>query len=307
MRLLVLLGVLLALGAAFALVESRWPGVPGQRRWRRGIVTDLLYYFASPLRQVVVQVTVIAAVAVAAALVLGLEPRDLRDYSDRDTFVSRQPLALQALELIVLADFLGYWSHRAFHAFERLWRFHAIHHSSVDLDWLSAVRLHPLNEALQNAVIVTPLFLLGFTPGAVAAYLPILTLYAIALHANVAWDFGPLRYVIASPTFHRWHHSDQPEALNRNFAGLLPLWDLFFGTLYLPRGRQPQHFGVLGGGVPGGVLGQLLYPFGRGSRGRKPASASPRSRSTRSERLLTAACLCGQAARHGRPQQRRQR
>jgi sterol desaturase/sphingolipid hydroxylase (fatty acid hydroxylase superfamily) len=107
------------------------------------------------------------------------------------------------------------------------------------------------------------LLLLGFSAGAFAAYVPFLTLYAIMLHANVGWSFGRLRYVVASPAFHRWHHTSEEEGLDRNFAGLLPLWDHLFGTLYLPRGLQPEAFGTRNTVVPDGVLPQLLFPFRR--------------------------------------------
>ncbi|HET8578957.1 MAG TPA: sterol desaturase family protein, partial [Methylomirabilota bacterium] len=89
------------------------------------------------------------------------------------------------------------------------------------------------------------------------------TFYAILLHANVPWTLGPLRYAIASPAFHRWHHTSEAEGRDKNFAGLFPLWDLLFGTFYMPRGRQPMQFGVAGDPVPEGLWAQLCYPFRR--------------------------------------------
>jgi sterol desaturase/sphingolipid hydroxylase (fatty acid hydroxylase superfamily) len=118
------------------------------------------------------------------------------------------------------------------------------------------------------------LILLGFQPGTVAAYLPFLTFYAIFVHANVRWDFGPLRYVIATPAFHRWHHSAEHDAVNKNFAGLFPLTDWVFGTLYLPKGVQPSVFGVSDLKVPGGFFGQLTFPVRRKSAKRVEATAA---------------------------------
>jgi len=69
--------------------------------------------------------------------------------------------------------------------------------------------------------------------------------------------------VIASPTFHRWHHTSEREGLDKNFAGLLAFLDVIFGTFYLPKGQQPRCFGVEGEDVPPTLLGQLLYPFRR--------------------------------------------
>jgi sterol desaturase/sphingolipid hydroxylase (fatty acid hydroxylase superfamily) len=178
--------------------------------------------------------------------------------------LSRLPLWLQAIVILVLGDFIGYWMHRAFHG-RRLWRFHAIHHSSVDLDWLSAVRLHPVNDALMRIAGTLPLLALGLAPAAVVGVVPVLTVMAIVVHANVTWDWGPLRSVVASPRFHRWHHTDETQARDKNFAGLFPLWDILFGTYYMPRQSLPSSFGA-GEHIPEGLWGQLLFPFRRSRR-----------------------------------------
>lgn len=180
--------------------------------------------------------------------------------ADPSRAVRRQPAWLQAIEVLLIGDFVGYWTHRLFHG-RRLWRFHAVHHASRHLDWLSSVRLHPVNDAVARMSGVVPILLLGFPPAVLAAYVPFLTLWAILLHANLPWSFGPFRYVIASPTFHRWHHTSEDEGLDKNFAGLFPFLDVTFGTFYMPYGRQPQRFGLKDETVPEGLLGQLAYPF----------------------------------------------
>jgi len=75
------------------------------------------------------------------------------------------------------------------------------------------------------------------------------------LHTQV-----PLRYVIASPTFHRWHHSNEPEAIDKNFAGLFAFIDLAFGTFYMPDQKQPTRFGITET-MPNGIIVQLRWPF----------------------------------------------
>ncbi|HLF70918.1 MAG TPA: sterol desaturase family protein [Dehalococcoidia bacterium] len=250
---------------AFGVVEWRWPGRRGQKRLRRGLLTDLGWYAFTPtlgkaFTGIVVAVSVIALARIFGA---GITAETLRAQTVRDTAISHQPLALQLIEFLLLADLAGYWQHRAFHRVGRLWRFHAVHHSSTDVDWLSSVRVHPLNDALASTAVATPLLLLGFSPAALAAYLPFLTLYAVMLHANVSWSFGPLRNVISSPAFHRWHHSAEAEALDKNFAGLLPAVDWIFGTLYFPKDKLATVFGVNGEQLPASFLGQLAYPFKR--------------------------------------------
>jgi sterol desaturase/sphingolipid hydroxylase (fatty acid hydroxylase superfamily) len=182
------------------------------------------------------------------------------------SFVTSLPIWTQGVLALVVADFIGYWTHRAFHC-GRLWPFHAVHHSSTQLDWLSSVRVHPVNDILGAIARVVPLLLLGFDPLVLAGVVPFFALYALVLHANVPWSFGPLRWVIATPAFHRWHHTSADEGRDKNFAGLLPIFDLAFGTFYLPKHAQPRVFGVAER-VPRGLLGQLAWPF-RAARSRE--------------------------------------
>ena len=104
--------------------------------------------------------------------------------------------------MIVAIDFIGYWLHRAFHG-KKLWPFHAIHYSSVELNWLSAARVHPVNDVANKSVQAMIVIALGYAPMLLAGALPFFTAYAIFLHANVSWDFGscgrcwPVRAFIA--------------------------------------------------------------------------------------------------------------
>ena len=259
-----------ALFALFAVLERLFPGIPGQRRFRRGMRTDVTYWFIySPIGRVLGVVAGVAALLlVAPAFGVSIDGASLRSWVHRETFITAQPAWLQVLELLLIADLTGYWAHRAFHVEKHLWSYHAIHHSSMDLDWLSAVRQHPVNDAAMTFVQALPLIILGFEPGALAPFAVFLVLYAIFVHANLSWNFGWFRYVVASPVFHRWHHTSELEGLNKNFAGLFPVFDMLFGTFYMPKDRQPRMFGVVGEEIPQGMLRQLIYPF------RKPGSAA---------------------------------
>jgi sterol desaturase/sphingolipid hydroxylase (fatty acid hydroxylase superfamily) len=237
----------------FGMLEALFAALPRQSIWRRDRRTDFLYWLFTPLAT---RAFGRGALFVAVALVTVAIGRPSSHW-----FAS-QPVALQALETLVAADFLGYWNHRAFHR-GCLWRIHAIHHSAQTVDWLAAARVHPLGEAVTAIVQFVPLYLLGFNGRALAAALPLLTAYTVFLHANLRWDFGPLRYLLASPRFHRWHHTSQAEGLDRNFAGLFPWLDVLFGTFWMPKEREPDRFGVAEE-VPAGLLGQLAWPFRRG-------------------------------------------
>jgi len=263
-----------ALTIVFWPLERLRPAIPEQPRWRRGTLTDLGYWFFTPLvtRVVTRAALIVAVVALAAAAGVPLRKPEVQAFLvGNGSAVQRQPLWLQVVEVLVLGDLIGYWTHRLFHGRE-LWPFHAVHHSSTDVDWLSSVRLHPVNDVVSRLLQAIPLLLLGFPPGLMAGYLPFLTFYALLIHANVSWDFGPLRHVVASPAFHRWHHTSQAEGLDKNFAGLFPWIDRLYGTYYMPEGRQARRFGILGGDVPDGLLAQLAYPFR--SRARTAAAAA---------------------------------
>lgn len=261
---------LLVASAIFWTLERRHPSFPDQHRARGETRLDLIYWFFTPLVTRAATRIALGLVFLALAASQGITLDELRRVAaTRQTWATSLPLWVQVPLVLLLADLLAYCSHRLFHC-RWLWPFHAVHHSSRTVDWLSSVRLHPINDAVSRIVQVLPLYWLGFNGAVLVALVPFLTLYALLLHANVRWSFGPLCHVLASPTFHRWHHTSETEGLDTNFAGLFPFIDLAFGTFYLPAGREPQHFGLSGeDDVPAGLLGQLAYPF----RSRAPRTA----------------------------------
>ena len=152
--------------------------------------------------------------------------------------------------------------------------FHAIHHSIEELDWLAAARVHPVDQILTKGVSLVPVVALGFSEWAIAVYAVLYQWQSVLIHANVRIGFGPLRLLFASPEFHHWHHSNDREARDRNFAGQLSFLDALFGTLHMPRGRMPTVYG-LDRPIPHRYAYQLLYPFvGDGAQQPVPALAS---------------------------------
>jgi sterol desaturase/sphingolipid hydroxylase (fatty acid hydroxylase superfamily) len=216
--------------------------------WR----TDLVYFAVSHL---LVQVTVLLTLAPATLFFAWAVRPGLQQA------VQAQPLALQLVEIVVVADLAEYVVHRAFHQVPWLWRFHAIHHSARALDWLAASRLHLLDIVVTRGLSFVPLYLLGFAPPALYAYLIFVSFHAVFIHANVRFRFRAIEWLVVTPRFHHWHHADAPEAVDRNFAVHLPLIDKLFGTAYFPDGRWPDSYGLAGRPVPGGWLRQLAWPF----------------------------------------------
>ncbi len=248
-------------------LEKLFPARPRQPVRRAGFRTDLLFWFFTPL---CTKAVTYATVVFACGLVMHMAGRPL-DLSALDGWgpVGRQPLWLQFVEVFLLADLIFYWTHRWFHT-TRLWPFHAVHHSGTELDWLSAMRFHPVNDTLTRLCQAMPLDLLGFSPVAILGMVPIVVVFIVVTHANVPWTWGPLRHVIVSPVYHQWHHSCEAKAIDKNFAGVLVVWDRLFGTHYWTAGERPKEFGVKGGGVPVGLVGQILYPFRAATRGTGP-------------------------------------
>jgi sterol desaturase/sphingolipid hydroxylase (fatty acid hydroxylase superfamily) len=243
------------------LVIERFLGRRRGRPWiRSGWLVDSTYWLFMPL--VTKALTRFAFLLPVLVLVgFGLAKAEDFRLGQYHGFgpLAQQPVWLQVVEIYVCFDFIGYWTHRLFHR-TRWWPFHAVHHSSEDLDWLSSVRVHPVNELVSKVCQVTPFLLLGFNPLVTLSAAPFFTFYAIFIHAAVDWDLGPLRGIIASPVFHRWHHSKDDAAWDKNFAGLFVFWDRLFGTYYMPKDRLPENFGIPEQ-FPKDFLGQLGRPF----------------------------------------------
>jgi sterol desaturase/sphingolipid hydroxylase (fatty acid hydroxylase superfamily) len=230
----------------------------GQRIFRKWWWNDLIYVFVNRL-------LITAGVGLLAYGVIVLTgwlmPARVQEA------VAAQPYWLQVVEAIILADLGFYSAHRMFHSIPWLWKFHAVHHSIEELDWLAAARVHPIDQIVTKSMSVLPLYALGFAATPIGIFAAIYFWHSILVHANVRLNFGPLRWLIASPEFHHWHHANQREAYNTNYAGQLSILDKLFGTMYMPEGRIPDKYGV-DDPVPNTYILHLIYPF---KRRRQPA------------------------------------
>ena len=272
-RIAALVGFVIVPAVCIAL-ERLWPSVPTRTLARPGVPSDAVWYvFQSFVARRIAPWAVYFAL-IPWMLALGMKPPE---FFQGFGPASRIPFWWQVPIVFVLADFLSYWQHRFFHT-RRLWPVHAVHHSSRRLDWLSSGRFHPLNEIGVQLVNVVPVLALGFHAATFLVLAPFTTWYAVFLHSNVSWSFDPLRHVIASPRFHRWHHTGEAEGLDKNFGGILVVWDLLFGTFYMPCDRAATVFGT-DDPVPDGFFGQLAYPL-RAARLRleQPAAGAANSR-----------------------------
>ena len=167
-----------------------------------------------------------------------------------------------ALFLIVLvADLVQYATHRGYHEVPVLWRLHAVHHSVKSMDWLAGSRQHILELIITRTLVLAPIYVLGFSKEVIDAYIIIVGFQAVFNHANVSVRLGPLRYLIVTPNFHHWHHSQDDVAIDKNYAAHFAFIDYAFGTAVKSDREWPEHYGVVGDYVPNGFFKQLAFPF----------------------------------------------
>jgi sterol desaturase/sphingolipid hydroxylase (fatty acid hydroxylase superfamily) len=189
-----------------------------------------------------------------------------------------------AILAIALMDFCDYIAHRFMHT-RWGWPSHAAHHSDSYVNAFTSFRIHAL-----EALIMSLTYLVVLTWMQLPALLPFVftarLLHNIYIHLDLDWDHGPLKYLIASPRFHRWHHADALEARGKNLANLMPIYDVIFGTYYVP-GPCNQPMGALSSGLndKNPVL-IWIYPFQAWGRMIWTATAGPLRRVWRRDKRV---------------------
>jgi len=217
---------------------------------RPELSTDLAYVALQPVLQIVGLVVAVAIGAVSLAWLPGLLLRPL---------VTALPPAIVAVLGSIVLDLMLYWAHRIEHEIPVLWRIHAVHHSSRNLDGIAAFRNHPL-----DGVFAAPAFVFVLAAGVplrmVGVFAVLQFATGIFAHANVRWRLRPLHKLVMTPDLHHWHHSNEMQAWNTNYAALLPVWDIVFGTYHMPADRRPQRYGI-DAPMPSTLTGQLRDPL----------------------------------------------
>lgn len=173
------------------------------------------------------------------------------------------PVWLQVLLMILVVDFLRYWLHRASHQSALLWRLHAVHHSVGKLYWLNTARFHVLEKGLQMCADSLPFLLMGVHPLVLSLYYLTYSTNGFFQHCNIELRYGWLNYIVGSAETHRWHHSIEPREANANYGSTTAVWDLLFGTWFLPGERQVGRLGLHDASYPRSFFGLLRAPFRR--------------------------------------------
>ncbi len=141
-------------------------------------------------------------------------------------------------------EFAYYWFHRASHRVRWLWASHAVHHSAEQMTLLSSLRLGWTNLLSAGWIFYLPLVLAGFDPRLVVGLLAFNLRYQFFLHTEAVGRLGPIEWLFNTPAHHRLHHASNTPYLDRNYGGVLIVFDRLFGTLGVERADEPFRYGL---------------------------------------------------------------
>lgn len=252
------LATLAIAAAAAASIEVLRPLHP-RRRTRAALATDLVHAAGNRFLQLP---ATFAALVVLAPLATWLVPGPVRSGLDG------LPWWAQTAIVFVLSDLANYFGHRAMHRVPALWRLHAVHHSSEQLDWLATARAHPLDQAFTVTTTALPAIALGVLDAQPWLLTLLFLYYPFVSHANADLHLPEIERVIVTPRFHHWHHALGTRTAN--FGGFLAVWDHLFGTAH-DAGGYPDRYGIRDTALGSDdYLGHVLSPLTR-SPGPRPA------------------------------------
>jgi sterol desaturase/sphingolipid hydroxylase (fatty acid hydroxylase superfamily) len=243
---------LLLMAVIFVPVEMVWPKNKQQSKFHEEWRTDLVYFVVSHL-------------FVQFFGVISQKPATLffgwMGLSGLHTWVQSLPFVVELLFAFFVTDLFQYWAHRIFHSHTYLWRFHSVHHSTKNMDWLAGSRTHFIDIFFTRSFTFIPLYVFGFSTITFNTYIIFMAIHAVLIHSNTRINFGFLKYIIATPQYHHWHHCEDPKYYGKNFATIFPFIDKIFGTYYLPGKTWPEGTGLHEASYPKGYMKQLVYPF----------------------------------------------
>jgi sterol desaturase/sphingolipid hydroxylase (fatty acid hydroxylase superfamily) len=162
---------------------------------------------------------------------------------------------------VVVLDFTEYAFHRLQHMVPWLWSMHSLHHSDPEFDATTSVLHHWGPPLIKLFLISVPLGLVFKAPPIDLALYSLLGYYAYFIHANVRVDFGRFAWLLNSPSFHRVHHSSAPEHFDCNYANILTIFDVIFGSYRPARPGEWPKVGLGDGAVARTVVDLTLWPI----------------------------------------------
>jgi sterol desaturase/sphingolipid hydroxylase (fatty acid hydroxylase superfamily) len=251
------LSMWLAVFAAIFVPIERVFALHSQKIFRKGIAVDLGYYFISGLLPGLI---LAAPVSLAVLGVHHFIPGGVL------AGIAAWSIWLKACATMMVGETAYYWAHRLSHQIPFLWRFHAVHHSAEQLDFLVNTRMHPVDLVWSRMVMLTPIFALGlanplrFGDGLIATTILLSgSMWGYFIHSNVRWRLGPFEWLLTTPAFHHWHHTNDAKRRDCNYASMFPWLDRLFGTHHLPK-AWPERYGI-DEPMPDSLAGQFIHPL----------------------------------------------
>lgn len=144
----------------------------------------------------------------------------------------------------ILQDFLYYWFHRASHSIRWLWASHIVHHSSRQLNFSTAFRQSVMYPVSGMWLFWTPMMVIGFSPVLVLSVVSLNLAFQFFVHTQWVRRLGVLEYVFNTPSHHRVHHACNSRYIDKNYAGVLIIWDHWFGTFEAEQVDEPCRYGI---------------------------------------------------------------
>lgn len=164
------------------------------------------------------------------------------------------------LGFFLVMELAEYWFHRAEHMIPWLWAQHSLHHADEDFDSTTAVFHHWTGTVMHALMVNVPLGLLFKAPNGYLLIYMTLSYHVYLMHSNLRLDFGRFSWVATSPSYHRLHHSSEPEHFDRNYAFILPICDVLFGSYRPPRPGEWPKVGLGEGQAPRSLIELFCWP-----------------------------------------------
>lgn len=166
----------------------------------------------------------------------------------------------QLVVLFLVSDFVVYWWHRLQHESIVVWQFHKTHHSQQQLNVFTTFRVTIIDRLIALPAVTIPAAIMQVDATMPLMLVAILLLHQLLIHSDTGMHFGPLERLFVSPSFHEVHHSSCEPHLDKNYGGVLAIWDHLFRT-FAPRGDEPIRYGLVSETVPESYFRQQFVPL----------------------------------------------
>jgi sterol desaturase/sphingolipid hydroxylase (fatty acid hydroxylase superfamily) len=205
----------------FLILGRIWPGDKNRPLFSKYFVMDFLY----PVLALPVQVTLIVT---GISLINKFFEAHIPFL--HTGLVNGQPLVVQGLAAVLVVDLMFYVGHWLKHKVPWLWYVHSVHHSQRHLNPFTTFRNHPFELLIDAAIKTVPVAIIGGSRPTWLLFALVDGVWGYYIHSNIRTNLGPLKYIIVTPWHHKFHHTIEPEQIDKNFGERFTVWDWLFGT-----------------------------------------------------------------------------